>query len=98
MVAFGRRGGVRRRRATRPPMRSDSTSSAGRRLFKSGYQYYASRGEMFICHPGGLSSGVYQCWRINALTNNAADLTVSTTYNIGDCSASFRCVKNYENF
>lgn len=70
----------------------------GRRLFKSGYQYYASRGEMFICHPGGLSSGVYQCWRINALTNNAADLTVSTTYNIGDCSASFRCVKNYENF
>ena len=69
----------------------------GRRLFKSGYQY-ASRGEMFICHPGGLSSGVYQCWRINALTNNAADLTVSTTYNIGDCSASFRCVKNYENF
>ena len=70
----------------------------GRRLFKSGYQYYASHGEMFICHPGGLSSGVYQCWRINALTNNAADLTVSTTYNIGDCSASFRCVKNYENF
>lgn len=70
----------------------------GRRLFKSGYQYYTSRGEMFICHPGGLSSGVYQCWRINALTNNAADLTVSTTYNIGDCSASFRCVKNYENF
>ena len=70
----------------------------GRRLFKSGYQYYASRGEMLICHPGGLSSGVYQCWRINALTNNAADLTVSTTYNIGDCSASFRCVKNYENF
>lgn len=70
----------------------------GRRLFKSGYQYYASRGEMFICHPGGLSSGVYQCWRINALTNNAADLTVSTTYNIGDCSALFRCVKNYENF
>ena len=70
----------------------------GRRLFKAGYQYYASRGEMFICHPGGLSSGVYQCWRINALTNNAADLTVSTTYNIGDCSASFRCVKNYENF
>ena len=70
----------------------------GRRLFKSGYQYYASRGEMFICHPGGLSSGVYQCWRINALTNNAADLTVSTTYNLGDCSASFRCVKNYENF
>lgn len=70
----------------------------GRRLFKSGYQYYASRGEMFICHPGGLSSGVYQCWHINALTNNAADLTVSTTYNIGDCSASFRCVKNYENF
>ena len=70
----------------------------GRRLFKSGYQYYASRGEMFICHPGGLSSGVYQCWRINALANNAADLTVSTTYNIGDCSASFRCVKNYENF
>ena len=70
----------------------------GRRLFKSGYQYYASRGEMFICHPGGLSSGVYQCWRINALTNNAADLTVSTTYNIGVCSASFRCVKNYENF
>lgn len=70
----------------------------GRRLFKSGYQYYVSRGEMFICHPGGLSSGVYQCWRINALTNNAADLTVSTTYNIGDCSASFRCVKNYENF
>ena len=70
----------------------------GRRLFKSGYQYYASRGEMVICHPGGLSSGVYQCWRINALTNNAADLTVSTTYNIGDCSASFRCVKNYENF
>lgn len=70
----------------------------GRRLFKSGYQYYASRGEMFICHPGGLSSGVYQCWRINALTNNAADLTVSTTYNIGDCSVSFRCVKNYENF
>ena len=70
----------------------------GRRLFKSGYQYYASRGEMFICHPGGLSSGVYQCWRINALTYNAADLTVSTTYNIGDCSASFRCVKNYENF
>ena len=70
----------------------------GRRLFKSGYQYYASRGEMFICHPGGLSSGVYQCWRINALTNNAADLTVSTTYNIGDWSASFRCVKNYENF
>ena len=70
----------------------------GRRLFKSGYQYYASRGEMFICHPGGLSSGVYQCWRINALTNNAADLTVSTTYNIGDCSASFRCGKNYENF
>lgn len=70
----------------------------GRRLFKSGYQYYASRGEMFICHPGGLSSGVYQCWRINALTNNAADLTVSTTYNIGDCSASFRCVMNYENF
>ena len=70
----------------------------GRRLFKSGYQYYASRGEMFICHPGGLSSGVYQCWRINALTNNAADLTVSTTYNIGDCSASFRCVKIYENF
>ena len=70
----------------------------GRRLFKSGYQYYASRGEMFSCHPGGLSSGVYQCWRINALTNNAADLTVSTTYNIGDCSASFRCVKNYENF
>lgn len=70
----------------------------GRRLFKSGYQYYASRGEMFICHPGGLSSGVYQCWRINALTNNAADLTVSTTYNIGYCSASFRCVKNYENF
>ena len=70
----------------------------GRRLFKSGYQYYASRGEMFICHPGGLSSGVYQCWRINALTNNAADLTASTTYNIGDCSASFRCVKNYENF
>lgn len=70
----------------------------GHRLFKSGYQYYASRGEMFICHPGGLSSGVYQCWRINALTNNAADLTVSTTYNIGDCSASFRCVKNYENF
>ena len=70
----------------------------GRRLFKSRYQYYASRGEMFICHPGGLSSGVYQCWRINALTNNAADLTVSTTYNIGDCSASFRCVKNYENF
>lgn len=70
----------------------------GRRLFKSGYQYYASRGEMFICHPGGLSSGVYQCWRINALTSNAADLTVSTTYNIGDCSASFRCVKNYENF
>lgn len=70
----------------------------GRRLFKSGYQYYASCGEMFICHPGGLSSGVYQCWRINALTNNAADLTVSTTYNIGDCSASFRCVKNYENF
>ena len=70
----------------------------GRRLFKSGYQYYASRGEMFICHPGGLSSGVYQCWRINALTNNAADLTVSTTYNIGDCSASCRCVKNYENF
>ena len=70
----------------------------GRRLFKSGYQYYASRGEMFICHPGGLSSGVYQCWRINALTDNAADLTVSTTYNIGDCSASFRCVKNYENF
>ena len=70
----------------------------GRRLFKSGYQYYASRGEMFICHPGGLSSGVYQCWRINALTNNAADLTVSTTYNIGDCSASFRCFKNYENF
>ena len=70
----------------------------GRRLFKSGYQYYASRGEMFICHPGGLSSGVYQCWRINALPNNAADLTVSTTYNIGDCSASFRCVKNYENF
>lgn len=70
----------------------------GRRLFKSGYQYYASRGEMFICHPGGLSSGVYQCWRINALTNNAADLTVSTTYNIGDCSASFRCIKNYENF
>ena len=70
----------------------------GRRLFKSGYQYYASRGEMFICHPGGLSSGVYQCWRINALTNNAADLTVSTTYNIGDCSASFRCVKKYENF
>ena len=70
----------------------------GRRLFKSGYQYYASRGEMFICHPGGLRSGVYQCWRINALTNNAADLTVSTTYNIGDCSASFRCVKNYENF
>ena len=70
----------------------------GRRLFKSGYQYYASRGEMFICHPGGLSSGVYQCWRINALTNTAADLTVSTTYNIGDCSASFRCVKNYENF
>ena len=70
----------------------------GRRLFKSGYQYYASRGEMFICHPGGLSSGVYQCWRINALTNNAADLTVSTPYNIGDCSASFRCVKNYENF
>ena len=70
----------------------------GRRLFKSGYQYYASRGEMFISHPGGLSSGVYQCWRINALTNNAADLTVSTTYNIGDCSASFRCVKNYENF
>ena len=70
----------------------------GRRLFKSGYQYYASRGEMFICHPGGLSSGVYQCWRINALTNNAADLTVSTAYNIGDCSASFRCVKNYENF
>ena len=70
----------------------------GRRLFKSGYQYYASRGEMFICHPGGLSSGVYQCWRINALTNNAADLSVSTTYNIGDCSASFRCVKNYENF
>ena len=70
----------------------------GRRLFKSGYQYYASRGEMFICHPGGLSSGVYQCWRINALTNNAADLTVSITYNIGDCSASFRCVKNYENF
>ena len=70
----------------------------GRRLFKSGYQYYASRGEMFICHPGGLSSGVYQCWRINALTNNAADLTVSTTYNIRDCSASFRCVKNYENF
>ena len=70
----------------------------GRRLFKSGYQYYASRGEMFICHPGGLSSGVYQCWRINALTNNAADLTVSTTYNIGDCSASFCCVKNYENF
>ena len=70
----------------------------GRRMFKSGYQYYASRGEMFICHPGGLSSGVYQCWRINALTNNAADLTVSTTYNIGDCSASFRCVKNYENF
>lgn len=70
----------------------------GRRLFKSGYQYYASRGEMFICHPGGLSSGVYQCWRINALTNNVADLTVSTTYNIGDCSASFRCVKNYENF
>ena len=70
----------------------------GRRLFKSGYQYYASRGEMFICHPGGLSSGVYQCWRINALTNNTADLTVSTTYNIGDCSASFRCVKNYENF
>ena len=69
----------------------------GRRLFKSGYQYYASRGEMFICHPGGLSSGVYQCWRINALTNNAADLTVSTTYNIGDCSASFRGVKNYEN-
>ena len=67
----------------------------GRRLFKSGYQYYASRGEMFICHPGGLSSGVYQCWRINALTNNAADLTVSTTYNIGDCSASFRCVKNF---
>ena len=53
---------------------------------------------MFICHPGGLSSGVYQCWRINALTSNAADLTVSTTYNIGDCSASFRCVKNYENF
>lgn len=49
----------------------------GRRLFKSGYQYYASRGEMFICHPGGLSSGVYQCWRINALTNNAADLTVA---------------------
>ena len=70
----------------------------GRRLFKSGYQYYASRGEMFICHPGGLSSGVYQCWRINALTNNAADLTVSTTYKIGDCSASFRCVKNYEIF
>ena len=70
----------------------------GRRLFKSGYQYFASRGELFICHPGGLSSGVYQCWRINALTNNAADLTVSTTYNIGDCSASFRCVKNYENF
>ena len=70
----------------------------GRRLFKSGYQYYASRGEMFICHPGGLSSGVYQCWRINALTNNAADLTVSTTYNIGDCSASVRCVQNYENF
>lgn len=37
----------------------------GRRLFKSGYQYYTSRGEMFICHPGGLSSGVpvlaYQC-------------------------------------
>ena len=70
----------------------------GRRLFKSGYQYYASRGEMFICHPGGLSSGVYQCWRINALTNNAADLTVSTTYNIGDCSASFRCVKSYAKF
>ena len=70
----------------------------GRRLFKSGYQYYASRGEMFICHPGGLSSGVYQCWRINALTNNAADLTVSTTNKIGDCAASFRCGKNYENF
>lgn len=70
----------------------------GRRLFKSGYQYYATRGEMFVCCPGGLSGGVYQCWRINALTNNAADLTVSTNYNIGDCSASFRCVKNYENF
>lgn len=70
----------------------------GRRLFKSGYQYYATRGEMFICHPGGLSGGVYQCWRINALTNNAANLTISVNYNIGDCSASFRCVKNYENF
>lgn len=70
----------------------------GRRLFKSGYQDYATRGEMFICHPGGASGGVFQCWRINALTSNAANLTVSTNYNIGDCSASFRCVKNYENF
>lgn len=70
----------------------------GRRLFKSGYQNYGVNGEMFICHPGGLSSKVYQSWRINALTNTAANLTVNTGYNIGDCAASFRCVKNYENY
>lgn len=69
----------------------------GRRLFNTGYQYYGLRGEMFIVCPGAKTGlDVYQSWRVAAMTYNAANLTVNTTYNIGDCAASFRCVKNYE--
>lgn len=81
----------------------------GRRLYGSGWQYYtnpvgtSSRMEMFIFQPSAWGNGTAsyttggaQVWRISAMTATAADVTVNSTYNTGDCSASFRCVKNYK--
>lgn len=69
----------------------------GRRLFNAGFQNYGVYGEMFMICPGGIGSqGAYQSWRIQTLKATGTAVQVSTTYNIGDCAASFRCVKNYK--
>lgn len=81
----------------------------GRRLYGSGWQYFtnpvgsSSRMEMFIFQPSAWGTGTAsytgggaQVWRISAMKTTDTDVTVNATYNIGDCAASFRCVKNYK--
>lgn len=84
----------------------------GRRIFKSGYDTYGTRCEMYIVHVGTTASSdkyyptpdspadgtlsYTKCYRLNTNAGNSATMAINNSFNGGDAAASFRCVKNYK--
>ena len=75
----------------------------GRRLYKSGWSNYGVYFESWVCHPGAAGNSdyltgekVYKVWRV-VTTKATGTMKFNGTFDTGNGSSVFRCVKNYEN-